>query len=149
LGLPPGLIGAALIAVLSPCVASATLGETENSVAGDAQRIAGSIKIAQHPSYRVHEIDASGTVVREFVGGDGTVFAVAWHGPTTPNLHQMLGAYFDRFVAAQQQKSSGHTHVRLQQSDLVVEVGGHMRAFSGRVYLPAAMPGGVDLGDLH
>jgi Protein of unknown function (DUF2844) len=139
-----------LAAALSPCIADAGLGQPESTVQADAVQLKGSIKATEHAGYRVQEIQLpSGTLVREFVGSDGNVFAVAWNGPTVPNLHQTLGQYFDNFVAAAQAKHADHHHLQIQQSDLVVQAGGHMRAFSGRAYLPQAVPAGVSIGDLR
>jgi hypothetical protein len=141
---------ALLIAVLSPCIAAAALGEPETSVQTDAEGLRGSIKVTPHASYRLHEIQLpSGTRVREFAGSDGKVFAVAWNGPTVPNLRQALGQYFDAYVAAAKAPHSGHHHLQIRESNLVVEAGGHMRAFSGIAYLPQAVPSGVSVGDLH
>ena len=135
---------------LWPALASAALGELESSVKVDAALVQGSIKIQERMLYRVHEIQMpSGTVVREFVSAAGNVFAVAWRGPTLPNLRQTLGQYFDNYVAAAKLKEARHRYVHVQQDDLVVESGGHMRAFAGRAYLPQAIPSGVSLGDLH
>jgi hypothetical protein len=144
------LATAVLLAALSPCIAAAALGEAEASVQSDAAQLRGSIKLTEHASYRLHEIQLpSGTLVREFVGSDGKVFAVAWNGPTVPNLRQTLGQYFDNYVAAAKAKHAGHHHLQIQQSDLVVQASGHMRAFSGRAYLPQAVPAGVSIGDIH
>jgi hypothetical protein len=142
--------GALLIAALSPCIAAAALGEPETSVQTDAAGLRGSIKVTPHANYRLHEIQLpSGTMVREFAGSDGKVFAVAWNGPTVPNLRQTLGQYFDDYVAAAKAPHSGHKHLQIRESNLVVQAGGHMRAFSGLAYLPQAVPGGVNVGDLH
>jgi hypothetical protein len=139
-----------LIAALSPCIATAALGEPEASVQSDAEQLHGSIKVTEHASYRLHEMQLpSGTLVREFVGADGKVFAVAWNGPTVPNLRQTLGRYFDDYVTAAKARHSGHHHLQIQQSDLVVQAGGHMRAFTGLAYLPPAVPSGVSVGDLQ
>jgi hypothetical protein len=141
---------ALLIAVLSPCIAAAALGEPETSVQTDAEGLRGSIKVTPHANYRLHEIQLpSGTRVREFAGSDGKVFAVAWNGPTVPNLRQALGQYFDVYVAAAKAPHSGHHHLQIRESNLIVEAGGHMRAFSGIAYLPQALPSGVSVGDLH
>jgi hypothetical protein len=144
------LTSAVLAAALSPCIAEAGLGQPESTVQADAVQLKGSIKATEHAGYRVQEIQLpSGTLVREFVGSGGNVFAVAWSGPTVPNLRQTLGQYFDNFVAAAQAKHADHHHLQIQQSDLVVQAGGHMRAFSGRAYLPQAVPAGVSIGDLR
>ena len=38
---------------------------------------------------------------------------------------------------------------RITTSDLVVEAGGHLRAYRGRAYLPALIPAGMTVVDLH
>jgi Protein of unknown function (DUF2844) len=145
------LLPCAVLAVaFAPCIADAGLGQPESTVQADAVQLKGSIKATEHAGYRVQEIQLpSGTLVREFVGADGIVFAVAWNGPTVPNLRQTLGPYFDNFVAAAHAKHADHHHLQIQQSDLVVQAAGHMRAFSGRAYLPQAVPAGVSIGDLR
>jgi hypothetical protein len=144
------LSSAVLIAALSPCIAAAALGEAESSVQTDVAALRGSIKVTERTGYRLHEIQLpSGTVVREFAAPNGAVFAVAWNGPTVPNLQQTLGKYFDNYVTAARAKHAGHRHLQIQQSDLVVQADGHMRAFSGRAYLPQSVPSGVNVGDLR
>jgi hypothetical protein len=145
-----GLLAAILIAGLAPGIACATLGESEASVKADVAKLKGSITVSDGSGYRVHEIQlSSGTRVREFVGPDGQVFAISWKGPTMPDLRQTLGQYFDHYVKAAQAPHSGHNRLQIHQSDLVVQAAGHMRAFSGRAYLPQAVPSGVSVGDLH
>ncbi len=144
------LSGTLFLCGFAPGIASATLGEPEASVTADVAQLKGSITVTDRTGYRVHEIQlSSGTRVREFVGPDGQVFAIAWKGPTIPNLRQTLGSYFDHYVTAAKANRMGHTHLQIQQSDLVVQAGGHMRAFSGRAYRPQAVPSGVSVGDLH
>jgi hypothetical protein len=145
------LSGALLLAALGPRIASATLGEPENTVQTDVAQLRASIKSSQNgASYRVHEIQLpGGTLLREFVAPNGNVFAVAWNGPTKPNLRQALGKHFDAYVSAPKPKYADLKHVNIQQGDLVVQGSGHMRALSGRAYLASAIPSGVNLGDLH
>jgi uncharacterized protein DUF2844 len=145
-------LGAAVfIAALIPHVASATLGQPEVTVQTDVAQLHAAIKSSEdRASYRVHEIQLpSGTVMREFVAPNGNVFAVAWQGPTRPDLRQALGQYFDAFASAPRSKLSDRRHVQIQQGDLVLQSGGHMRALSGRAYLQSAVPSGVNIGDLH
>jgi hypothetical protein len=52
-------------------------------------------------------------------------------------------------VTAAKAPHSGHHHVQIRESNLVVQAGGHMRAFSGLAYLPQAVPDGVNVGDLR
>jgi len=144
------LSSGAAFALLGSGMASATLGEPEVSVQTDVQELRGSIKEADHGSYRVHEIQLpSGTMVREYSGVDGIVFAVTWNGPFMPNLRQTLGRYFDSYAAAAKTGRADHHRLQVEQSDLVIQVSGHMRAFTGRAYLPQAIPGGVSLEDLQ
>jgi hypothetical protein len=144
------LCAALLAAFLCPSIASAALGEPETSIQGDAAKFQGAVNSVEHLTYRVHEIDLpSGTVVREFVAAGGGVFAVAWHGPTIPNLRQALGRYFDNYVAAAKTTPVGRRRMDIKQADLVVHVAGHMRAFTGLVYLPQAIPSGVSVGELQ
>jgi hypothetical protein len=145
------LSSALLIASLGPRIACATLGEAEMSVQTDVAQLGASIKSSQdRAGYRLHEIQLpGGTMLREFVAPDGNVFAVAWNGPTKPNLRQVLGKHFDTYVSTPKPKFADRRHVNFQQGDLVVQAGGHMRALSGRAYLASAIPAGVNLGDLH
>lgn len=144
------LLPGVLTAALSPCIASAALGELEASVKTDAAMMRGSMKVADNANYRSLEIQTpSGTVVREFTGSDGKVFAVVWSGPAMPNLRQTLGQYFDSYVAAAKANRSGHHHLEVDAADLVVHSAGHMRAFSGIAYLRAAVPAGVSIGELQ
>ncbi|MEO7208409.1 MAG: DUF2844 domain-containing protein [Steroidobacteraceae bacterium] len=143
--------GALLIAALIPQIASATLGQPEITVQTDVARSHAAIKSSEdRSSYRVHEIQLpSGTVMREFVAPNGNVFAVAWQGPTRPDLRQALGQYFDAYSSASRSKLSDRRHVQIRQGDLVLQSGGHMRALSGRAYLLSAIPSGVNIGELH
>jgi hypothetical protein len=145
------LLVAVLAGALGPRIACATLGESETTVQTDVAQLRASIKSSENrTSYRIHEIQLpSGTLLREFVAPDGNVFAVAWNGPTKPNLRQALGRYFDTYVSAPRPKFADRRHVQIQQGDLIVQGSGHMRAFSGRAYLASAIPSGVNLGDLH
>ena len=137
------------IAALWPCMASAALGQPESSVQADSARLQGSIKDLDRGTFRVHEIKLpSGTLVREYAGLDGVVFAVAWNGPFIPDMRQTLGSYFASYAAAAKSKHADHRHLQIELSDLVVQASGHMRAWSGRAYLPQAIPAGVSLGDV-
>ena len=145
-----GLISGALaLAAVWSGRASATLGEPETSLAAESQLGRASIKESNEGMYRVHEMQLpTGTVIREYAGLDGKVFAVTWHGPFIPNLKQTLGAYFDQYAAAAKSAHGTRKHLMVRQSDLVVESGGHMRAHSGIAYLPQSLPSGVSPGDL-
>ncbi len=142
--------GAVLIGALWSAVACAALGEPETSLTTETQVNRASIKESDHGSYRVHEVRLpSGTVLREYAGIDGKVFAVTWNGPFIPNLKQSLGSYFAEFSAAAPAAHGTRTHLLVHEPDLVVESAGHMRAHHGIAYLPQALPSGVTVGDLR
>jgi hypothetical protein len=147
----PAFLGVVLVAAFGPCTAFATLGEPEATVQSDVVQQRASIKSSQTSlSYRVHEIQLpSGTLLREYVGANGNVFAVAWQGSSKPDLRQALGRYFDVYVSAPRSKVVDRKHMQIQQGDLVIEGSGHMRALSGRAYLASAIPSGVNVGDLN
>lgn len=95
-------------------------------------------------SYTVQDIKTEdGTVVREYVSADNTVFGVAWNGPIMPDLKQMFGDYFTTFQREVTSRRAARGALRIDRSDLVVQSGGHQRAFSGRAYVPKLLPSGV------
>jgi hypothetical protein len=145
------LLGALLVSALAPGTACATLGEPEITVQTDVAQLHASIKSSvDHTSYKIHEIQLpTGTLMREFVAADGKVFAVAWSGPSKPDLRQALGKYFDAMVSAPRTRFQDRKHMQIQQGDLIVQGSGHMRALSGRAYLISAIPSGFNLGVLH
>ena len=144
------LLGAAVIATgLSPTLASAALGQPESSVQQEATQFQGTLKTAQRFGVRVHEIQSPvGTTVREFVGTDGKVFGIAWHGPMMPSLKMMLGTYFPAYRDAAQGLKTDHRHLQIHTDDLVIQVRSRMRDYSGVAYLPQSVPSGVNIGEL-
>jgi len=127
--------------MISSLPATASLGGLETSVLGDQEQLKGTRRVTVNAAYSVHEIQAAtGTTVREFVSPAGTVFAVAWQGPFTPSLRQILGSYFDQYKQAIQNRRARSGPISVRQGNLVVETGGHMRSFFGRAYLPQMLP---------
>ncbi|MBW8837248.1 MAG: DUF2844 domain-containing protein, partial [Burkholderia sp.] len=105
-------------------------------------------------SYTVRETTlGNGTVVREYLTTDGTVFAITWRGPQMPDLNELLGSYFPQYVAGvkavRAARGGARGPVAVDQSSLVVQSGGHMGAFSGRAWLPPALPAGVSGSDIQ
>jgi Protein of unknown function (DUF2844) len=139
------MAGVAMFTLAWPAAAYAELGGNVATIETDQQHMKGTRRITTTADYSVHEIQAeSGTTVREFVSPQGTVFGVAWQGPWKPDMRQLLGAYFDQFVQASQNKRPRRGAVSVREPGLVVESGGHMRSFTGRAYLPQMMPENVD-----
>jgi len=133
--------------------AAAELGGDVSSVLTDQARMKATVKSTESRSYTVQELkDPSGTVVREYVSPEEKVFAVAWQGPFLPNLRDLLGQYFTAYSQALQAAKARHPGrgpVNIQQPGLVVQSGGHARAFTGRAYLPSLMPQGVQAEEIR
>ena len=111
------------------------------------------MRMVRSDAYALHEIrSASGTMIREYVNASGTVFAVAWDGPWLPDLRQVLGDHFDRYQAIMQSRQharTGRGAVVIDEPGLVVQMSGHPRAFTGRAYLPALLPAGLQLQSIR
>ena len=135
--------GLTLSAIIAALPVRATLGGSEASVKGDRLEVGGTSRVLSLAAYTVHELQTpAGTVVREYVSPAGVVFGVAWQGPLMPDLRQLLGTYFDRYVDAAS-KRIARGPVAIELPGLVVQSSGHMRAFVGRAYIPEALPQGV------
>ena len=140
------------IRVLLPLVflcsapAWAALGQTAESVEADRRALLGQIHRSEMQGFTLHEIlREDGNEVREFVSPAGVVFAIAWNGPSMPNLAQLLGAHFPHFQQAARTGVRRRGPIVVRHGDLVVESGGHMRAFHGRAYLTSQVPASLNL----
>ena len=137
------LLVVALLIALS-AMSFATLGENEGSVKADQAQMRASLRTVRASTHSVHELQTpAGHVIREYVSPSGTVFGVAWQGPSKPDLKQLLGSHFEEL-----QPEAPTTRVRrgpvvVRQPGIVFEMGGHMRAFAGRAYVPQLLPAGV------
>ena len=143
------MVGIGWLALSSPALAA--LGGDVTSVAADQAHMKANIEVKQAGGYDVHALRApGGTVVSEYVSPSGRVFAVAWHGPFFPEMHQILGSYFQQYSAALQaeKKPHGHRPLNLEQPGLVVQAGGHMRAYFGRAYIPEMLPQGLKVEEI-
>ncbi|WP_246796444.1 DUF2844 domain-containing protein [Burkholderia perseverans] len=140
---PPAGDTAAVVRTLSASInASAQLagsGSTAGTTAGGA--------------YTVRETTlGSGTVIREYLGANGTVFGFAWQGPTKPDLAALLGAYLPQYLSGVEASHTAHglrAPIAVDSGSLVVHAGGHMGAFVGQAWLPAALPAGVTGNDIQ
>lgn len=131
--------------------AFAVLGQDVSSVQSDGARIRAAVSILPGRSYSIHQMRTpSGTSVKEFVSPAGQVFGVSWQGPSTPDLRQLLGEYFDQYMQADQTTPRvSRRVVHIETGDLVVESGGHMRFKEGRAYLRSKLPDGVNIDDVR
>ena len=149
--LAPYLAAAVLAAAAGASApAYATLGEAVASVETDRMQVRASVQQVSHGAFTVHELTTEmNGLVREYVAANGQVFAVTWHGPTMPNLQQVLGSHFDTLATAPHRQPGARAHMSLNTGRLVFESTGHVRSFHGRAYLTDAIPAGVNTNDIQ
>ena len=130
----------------------AYLGGDVSTVQADGAHINASLRTTQAQNYMVHELQSpSGATVREYASPAGKVFAVTWKTSARPDLKQLLGPHFEEFqkAAESQRTPGGHAPLLVHLPNLIVELGGHMRSFTGRAYLPDQIPAGVHAEDIR
>lgn len=136
-----------LLAIATPVAAE--LGGNSASIEADLTHLKATRRVVSAQKFTVHEIQMpSGTAVREYISAQGLVFAVAWQGPFMPDLQQVLGRYYEPYLKAAKSGRSRRGPLLIQQTDLVVHSAGHMRAFSGRAYVPQLLPADVQLDEI-
>jgi Protein of unknown function (DUF2844) len=143
------MLAANLICAATAC---AGLGDDAAGVAADAKTLQGGLHIQSLPLFDIHDISTdSGLHVREYLDRNGIVFAVSWDGPVQPDLQRLLQASFAEYNQARAALTQPglRRSLRMVSPDLVVETGGHLRAYSGRAYLPKRVPAGATAADLR
>ena len=92
----------------------------------------------------------TGTVVREYADTAGTVFAVSWNGPFLPDLRTLLGEHFATMTKeAARHPKAGHSQLAVDNTDVVIVSNGHMRAYSGKAWIPSALPAGFSTDSIE
>jgi hypothetical protein len=135
---------------LLPQCARAALGGSADSIESDRISMKALTRPVSTGALRKQELQLpSGTLVDEYLGSDGLVYAVTWQGPRMPDLQQILGDYFANYQTAAHQPVVRRRLVRVNSPDLVIESSGRMRAFSGRAWVPAMLPSGVTPADIQ
>jgi hypothetical protein len=130
--------------------ASAALGGDVASVQDDMLHMKASLRLSHPDGYTVHELQMQHGSVREFVNPSGKVFGVAWEGFFMPDMKQLLGTYFDKYVeAARRGQGKGRAPLVIHDSELVMRSTGHMRAWKGVAYVPDMVPQGVNVDDIR
>jgi Protein of unknown function (DUF2844) len=137
-----------------PSPASASLGGDVTTVQVDQAHMKGTLRKTPTSAYTVQEIKTStGTVVREYVSPAGKIFAVVWRGPFLPDLSQLFGSYFEQFSQSAQKIKNKRPRIRgslvIHEPGLVVQSGGHMRAYFGKAYIPELVPKGIIIEEIR
>jgi hypothetical protein len=139
------LLAALTILLSSSCFAA--LGGDVSSVVADQAQMKAQRRITQAAAYSIHEMRSPTGTVREFVSPQGKVFGIAWQGQSLPNFQQVLGSYYDQFIKNAPRRRT-HGPVTIQTPGLVIQSGGHMRALTGRAYVPEMVPSNVKMEEI-
>jgi hypothetical protein len=149
-GFPFALVFALALVLLPATVAFAALGDDATAVAADEARLGARHVVRQRGKYALHEFAVpTGTTIREFVGDAGKVFAVSWSGGFRPNLRDVMGAHYDRFIAATRGRRATRGIARIELPGMTVVMGGYLRTFWGQVILTDLLPPGVTPEELR
>ncbi len=130
-----------LISSVLPTHALASLGDSVTSIRVDQPPSRSKLHSTDRGTYKIVQTDRDdGTIIKEYFNGAGVVFGVTWQARNVPNLEHLLGAYFSEFQRAIQARGHRAGPLMIRTKNLVVESGGHMRAFRGRAYVPSLLP---------
>jgi hypothetical protein len=137
------------VLLLAAGAAHAELGGNMASVQAEVQRLNGTMSTVSMPNYDVHEIQVNNHVVeRQYVNHAGQVFGITWKSKGAADLQAILGAYYPKYQALGARRIDLH-HAALTAPDLVVEVGSFLQTFMGRAYVPAQIPAGTAVSEIH
>jgi hypothetical protein len=129
--------------------ARAALGDDVSVVEQDRVQMHANLQIRRNANYDVHELDtAVGATVREFVGQDGKVFAVAWSGGWRPDLRMIMGTHHARYIEHTRGKRRSLGPMRVELPGMVVFMGTYLRTSFGHVYLTDQLPTGFSPEEL-
>jgi Protein of unknown function (DUF2844) len=138
-----------VLAAAAAAPALAALGGDAASVQSDGESMKSAVRVTANSGFAVHEIASpAGTVLREFVGTDGRVFAVSWHGLVNPDLRQVLGTYYARYEQGAATAIHSHRQLTISGPDFMFQNAGRQRAFAGRAWVPAMIPANFSTDDI-
>ncbi len=136
--------------LLQAGVGHAALGGSPDAFNSEGTKVVASVSSAVS-SYVVRDTTLStGTHVREFISGSGVVFAVTWEGPVLPDMKSLLGRHFNTMLAeSEKTPKAGRSRLEIDQPEVVINMGGHMRAYEGSAWVPAQFPAGFTANDVR
>lgn len=108
---------------------------------------------AMTASYTVRETTlGTGTLIREYVTTNNSVFGISWQGPVKPAVADLFGKYFSLYTSGVSTIHAARgirAPVSVDTNSFVVRVSGHMGSFAGRAWLPQLLPTGVTGNDIQ
>ena len=130
----------------------AALGQPQSSIEHERAQLHARSTVSVRAQYTVHATQLQdGSRIRQYVGADGTVFAVHWAALHKPDLSSLLGASYPRYASALQDAGKRSPILRNfhhSSLDLEVQASGHLHVFTGYAYHPSKLPAGFDLASL-
>jgi hypothetical protein len=151
LGIRDALCGVALLASVAalPLPAAAELGGDESSVLRQQVRMKATHSATAASQFTMHELRrADGSTIREYMGANGTVFAVAWDTRYKPNLKDLFGTSYPTYDAAvreEMRRPGVRRQFGVRQPQLVVSsTSNQQQVFRGRAWVPTLVPAGLD-----
>jgi len=129
--------------------ASANTVQAESSSAGSSSVQTFVLRSSTGEKFTWREFTTGANLkVREYVSPKGKVFGVAWQGPQPPDLSVLLSSFFDGWQDAADNGGAQSLHRSdIRTSSVVVQMGGQMGFVTGRAWVPALVPQGVDARD--
>jgi hypothetical protein len=128
------------VALCFSSLAQAGLGDDiTTSIDNDSAKLQASHKVLSTTSkYTVHQLEYTGTRVREYVGPDGKIFGVAWDGFTHPDMQVVLGQFYPEYKAALEKAKSNRKFlnrrfISFKSENLSVTFGGRPRRLFGSI----------------
>jgi hypothetical protein len=141
-----------LVLWLVPAAGWASLGDTQSSIDTDRVRMRAHHAVARVQNYAVHDLKMTdGSRVRQYVAGNGRVFAVSWNTLAKPALSNLLGSAFPDYASAAQvaaRRGGIQRQFRHEGADLVVQTSGHLHVYAGYAYRRSLLPAGLSVQSL-
>ena len=140
------ILSALLVLALGNMPAWAGLGQPEASVTSDQLHMKSEHRVQDFQAYKVHELaNPEGSVVREYVSPEGTVFGITWQGRATPDMNQLLGNYVNNFQTATRDQTQIRQRrgITIKTNDFVYTNFCRMGVCSGSAYAPKLVPSNV------
>lgn len=138
--------GLALVVALAAVqTAWAGLGESVETIAHDHLALEGrALSQTPMPAYDRHEImTTTGVRIREYATRSGTVFAVAFSGPSIPDLRVLLAQHYAAYLAEAARPRVNHRAMSIESPGLVLSIVKLPRGFVGTAHVPTLVPAGV------
>jgi hypothetical protein len=137
---------ATLFVLLTFMPAWAGLGDFESAIQNEKARMQARHSVAVMSLYSVHDLqNADGAHIRQYVGGDGRVFAVAWHTMYKPDLSSILGSSYPTYARSAREsvrKAGIQRRFRHEGLDVVIQATAHLNVFTGYAYRQSMLPSG-------